>query len=825
MALKPRYKRRIFWGAICTIAIIALSIVIIPPMITLNKFKPIVEKSVHEQTNVPTKLKGDIHFSLIGGATIVAHDVTIPNAHIGSVLFSIPFSGFLDIENTKLNGPVIIYDADITVDKLAPATFNHDIEIYNSNITFLGRKFHIVRANLTNNEFYGIIRTAEHKYEVEFSGNTFHIKNKNNNLDITGQILGDSSIRGHITIETRNINEWFGFKTPKIDKEIKLSMNFEWNGGDGYKFTNINAENFSGNIEIFPNGDKDIQLVSDNLDFDFTFLLHPRDLIHKTKLNLDFYGNLRFQNKQFNHLLIDANGTHDALQINKILIDNIKISGGLITKNGAKNIMISMPIDGTEATCMFSGTPQNWECSKFTYNNLSGSLSVDNNIFHINVESNTPMPTDEKLLSMAHKLGDSGTIKFKFSDISGTYKITDNDIIPSYNYAQNKTLSWLNINIPFIPEFMQNTPGDFSWDNGMLTFSPYNKQWQLSTYDNYFYLSGISFKSWLPNDLDTRFLQDSDYIISGFFDKDKISNLSLKIAGQEFSGSASGKNLTLNTNTLDIESFINPKFTNNSEQMDFLSNAPILNLFNLPFNISLSASRLIYKSNQYNNFLYSLKPNSQTFSITDATRGNLLATIERNKTNYEIFAQLNQFVINGQLLAKNIPLNIRDTMITGQITMKTHGQIAHDIYYNMSGDLDLTFTDGYIIGFGFDEFYASAENLTTLNAEYALSRALNGGESRIKNMRIIGEYSNGNFISTEAISLATRHTNIIGGIAITNGLMTAEFDIVMRGTASSPNTINLSILPDGTRNYSLSAIMQNLDTEFMRAFIKIRDRF
>ena len=825
MALKPRHKRRILWGAICAIATITLAVIIIPPMITLNSFIPMVERSVFEQTNVPAKLNGDIHFSLVGGATIVAHDVSVPTAHIGSVMFSIPFRAFFDIQNAKLNGPVVVYDADITVDKLTPASFNHNIEIYNSTLKFMGRKFYIVRADFTNNEFHGIIRSEEHKYDVEFSGDTFHIKNKNNNLDITGQMFSDGSIRGHISVTTDSINDWFGISQPKITTPVDLSMDFQWNGGNGYKFTNIHANNVSGNIEIFPNGDKDIQLVSNDLTMDFSFLLLPNELIHKTNLNLDFYGDLSFQKHKFNHLRIVATGTHDMLQITNIIIDDIAVTGGSITSNGAQNLMITAPIDDTTAMCIFSGTPTNWGCSKFTYNNLWGSLSVDNDTFYIDVESDTPMPTNEKLLSLARRLGKTGTIKFRFSDIAGTYKITDTDIIPSYSYAQNKTLKWLNLNMPFLPKEMQNTPGDFSWYNGMLTFTPHNKQWQLSTYDNYFYLTGNSFKSWLPQNMDTRFLSDSKYTISGFYDKNKISNLNIKIADHDFSGSASGKNLTLNTTHLNLESFLNPDFISNSEQMEFLANSPVLSMFNLPFNISLSANAMEYNGNKYNNFLYSLKQNSQTFSITDATRGNLLGTIERNKTNYDIFAQFNRFVINGELLSSQMPLNIRDTMITGQIIMKTSGQIAHDIYYNMSGDIDLSFTGGYLVGLGFDGFYGSAQNINTLNAEYALSRAMTGGESKIQDMRIVGTYSNGNFISTEAINLSTRHTNIVGGMAIKDGQMTAEFDIIMRGTSPEPATIQLGLLPSGGRQYSLSEIMKNFDVKFMRAFLETHDRF
>ena len=113
MALKPRHKRRIFWSIISAIATIGLLMVLIPPMITLNSFRPTIEQSIRTQTNVPVKLGGSLHFSLLGGATIAAHDVEIPNAKIGTVLFSIPFRSFFNLGNSKLNDAVVIYDANI----------------------------------------------------------------------------------------------------------------------------------------------------------------------------------------------------------------------------------------------------------------------------------------------------------------------------------------------------------------------------------------------------------------------------------------------------------------------------------------------------------------------------------------------------------------------------------------------------------------------------------------------------------------------------------------------------------------------------------------
>ena len=824
MALKPRHKRRIFWSIISAIATIGLLMVLIPPMITLNSFRPTIEQSIRTQTNVPVKLGGSLHFSLLGGATIAAHDVEIPNAKIGTVLFSIPFRSFFNLGNSKLNDAVVIYDANITVDKLVPAAFNHNIEIYNSNIIFMGRKFHIIRADFTNGQFHGTIRSQNHKYEVEFIGDFFTIKNKNNNLDLTGRFYSDGSIRGHMDLETQDINEWFGFEEPQIKQTVKLSTDFYWDGHDTYEFTNLHSDKFSGNITVSGNGTRTVQLVSPDIDFDFSFLMRPTKLFHKTKFDIDFYGALQFGNKTFKHLKIDVIATTDKLQITNVIADDIVISGGTITKNGAEKIMITMPYDGVETMCLFSGTPDTWKCSEFSYGDYFGDIYVGKNEFIINVKSNNPMPSNKEFMNMIYKLGDTGIVNFTFSDIAGTYNIKNKKISATYSFAKNKTLKWLKVKIPFIPDFIMNATGDFIWQNGTLSFIPHNNTWEFSAHDDYFYIAGTSFKSWLPN-LDLRFINDGKYSVSGFYKNGKISNLEISIADNKFSGSVSDETITLHTDVLSIDSFSNKNFIDNFTELEFLTNDPILTLFELPVNISLYANTLIYQGNKYNNFVYSLKSNAQTLSITDKTRGNLLATINKDKTKYKMFAQLNKFMINGTLLSQNMPLNIRDTMITGELDFTTNGKIAHDIYYNMRGDIDLTFTSGYLIGMSFDNFYASAQNIKISNAEYALANALSTGETKIKSMRLVGTYDNGNFITTQPIELSMRHTDAIGGLAITNGKMTAEFDLTLRGTAPTPVTINLGILPNNGRQYSLSEIMREFDPEFMRAFIKTHDKF
>ena len=115
MALKPRYKRRIFWTTVVVIGAFAAAIVIVPPMITLNNLKPKITRAISEQTGIAAHINGDVHFSLLGRATIVANDVDISHGNIGAIMFTVPLTSIFDLSTAPLTGDITIYDADITI--------------------------------------------------------------------------------------------------------------------------------------------------------------------------------------------------------------------------------------------------------------------------------------------------------------------------------------------------------------------------------------------------------------------------------------------------------------------------------------------------------------------------------------------------------------------------------------------------------------------------------------------------------------------------------------------------------------------------------------
>ena len=793
-------------------------------MINLNNLKPKIQQTIAEQTGVTAAINGDVHFSLLGRATIVAHNISVKNGTIGAIMFSVPLTDIFNLENARLTGDVVIYDANFSINNLKPQGFNIPVEIHNTNVNFKNREFEIIDAMLDNGHLTGVVRTAQHKYDIDFTGDEFFIHNQNDKLEISGQLFADGSVRGQISMETDNINRWFGFAEPKIDKTVSISMLFDWDGGRGWIFKDIKMDKITGNISIMPNGNKTVELTGHDINYDLSFLTEPSRIFYQTKFNLDFTGNMKFGRRNFNHIIVKATGTRDALQIESIVADDIAVTGGIIDAFGAHNLMITMPYKNSPATCLFSGTPDTWQCERFSYGDYVGAFSTSPEKFNLLVYSTKPMPNRKTLLTDLKKFAPRGRIDFEFSDIAGIYDIDGDNITPTYRFARGRTLNWLNPNNQHIPEFMKSAIGNFTWDGNLMRFTPDSNRWELLLTDTHFRITGKNAKDWFSG-IDLQAFNNLEYTVSGAYNGDVVSGLEIKIANHIFTGTISGKNITLHTDILNLDSFISQSYMDNYEELSFLTTSPITLPFVLPVNISLSADAVIYNGNAFKNFVYSLKPNIQTFSITDQNRGNLLATLSRDGNRYDIFAQLNKFVINGMLLSRQMPLNVRDTTITAEIHMHTFGNIAHDLEYNMYGDMDLNFTGGYLIGLGMDDFFASANQINTFNAEYALSYALDGGESAIKNMRIIGKYKNGDFKTTQPITLRLRHTDATGNLEISNSSVNASFDLTLRGTSPTPQPIKLQINPDGSRDYSLSEIMMNFDATYMRDFVRTHKKF
>ncbi len=822
MVLKPKILRRLFLSILIIVAMALVAIVVVPPMINFNGMRAALTQAIVARTGVDATINGDIRLSLIGGPTLSATDIRVAGGTIAATRFAIPWSGIFNVENAPLSGDIVVYGARLKIDRLIPVTFDHAIRIYHSEIEFYGKEYEIIDAIVHGSTTRAIVRTNQHKYEINTIGDEFVITNRANDLLITGRLYNDGSARGSMRLDAADVNAWFEFSSPRIDTPVKLEMDFNWDGGYGFEFTHIRGDNFAGDITLASDGERQINLRAWDVDFDMGFLTRPTSLFDQTSLNINLTGNLNLMGRTFKSLRAVAHGTNDAVIIDQVVLDDIRITGGQITPDGAQNVFIQMPIDGKPGTCMFSGTPRIWECSQFTWGDIAGRIAVNDDHADIYVHGSIPAPKMDEMISYARRIASGGTINFEFSDMAGHVDMAT-DPQPSFTFARQKPLKWGGNIATLFPHSFQKQIGDFAWDNGAMTFTPRSRDWTLRVRGRSFEIKGVDIKHFIGN-IDTPFLNTMPYTITGVYDRGNIADLRVHVGDMEFSGSMADGTITLVTPLLNIDRITRQEYIDQYAELAFLGNAPIMTPFDLEVRVALRADTLIYNGNSYQNFVYALKPDVQTFSISDNDRGNLLIEIGRDKKNYTISVMADRFVPTGALLPATMPINVTGAAITGTAHLTTSGKIAYDIQHNVAGTMDMTLVGGIMNGLGLDAFYAAASTMTTLNAESMLAMALDGGQTRIKKIHIAGRIDDTNFETTQPMTMSLYHVDGQGTMTIQNNQINADWQLVMRGTSATPMPILLGIRGD-KRDYSLSEIMIHFDPDYLRDFSGAHDKF
>jgi hypothetical protein len=825
MTNKNSFTHKILWFFAFLFALITVAVVVIPPMMVLNSLKPKIEEIVLSKTGIPAKIHGDVNFSLIGKVTVVAHDVSVPNGVIDNIKFKIPFFDIFNLKNAKISDDILVNGASLDIQKITPIQINNKVIINDSEIKFLNKTYTIINADISKSKVDAIVRTDQHKYEIKYSHNDFIIKNKNNDLVLTGKLLQNGGAIGKISIKAQDVNKWFEFETPRINGRFFITADFAWNGGYGIKFDNISADGIHGSIEFKDDGYKIIKLSSNNAHYNMSFFLKNPEILRNASFDLNFNGEMSFMHLKINHLKVITTGTDKQVNIDTIVADEVLVHGGYIDENGAHNVRIAGPLSGLYTKCLFNGTPTDWSCTEYSHgNNITSVFSVKDDVIDADVYSTTIYADMKPFVVTIRKLASSGEVRFYYPDMVGTLHLKKDSYTVDYTRLDDRSLNQAKISLKFLPDFMKDEPGDFVWVNGVMIFTPNSKQWQLSKSTDFFILRGENFKR-LTRKLDLQAFNDLPYVLSGIYKDGNISEFSVEIADHKLTGTLVGKSITLKTDVINADLFINPSFVQQFEELSFFTNHPLLLPFETNMNIALSANKFIYKGTEYNNFVYSLHKNNQTLSISDSIHGNLLASINKHNVKYDITLQLNKFVIDKKILPEYMPLNISDTTITAEAKLKTFGLVAHDIISNLHGTFDASFAGGKLYGLGFAEFYASAPQINILNGEYFIYKALTGGITPIKKMHIVGTYNDGDIETTKPLTLSMPYTDAYGTFEIKNDKMTTNLNLVLRGTAPEPEPINIIIYPDNNRKFSLSDIMIHFDPEYMKAFIESHDQF
>ncbi|MCL2338497.1 MAG: hypothetical protein FWC51_00905 [Proteobacteria bacterium] len=885
--MKARTRRKLFYFALGVVLLAAAAVVVVPPFLNFDRLKPQITAAVLNQTGLHMTIDGRLRLSLLGRATLSADRVSVAEyGAIDSVSFYIPFRGLLNTGAIGTSSTIILDGAHLNLNTLIPPTgIGARLVIRDSSVMFMGKLYDQINGVFNNGAFDGTIRTNQHKYTLNFHDNTFHITNPNIKLDIAGSLsvddAGGISAAGQMSMDTADINRWFEFEIPKITERTKFKSDFIWSG-DRFRFYNISGEmgdaDFNGEIEFGP-GYKKISIVANNLTYDFSFLLEHPEFMQNSEIN--FAGNGHFvmrglmgggahlglvgknvrgtpADEEFSKIKIRVASDADTTTIRSLVLqsDNFVLTArGEISGTTANNLDLTFYRNDPNVSvhCLLSGVANDWTCARFDYADAvfsaTGTLTVRPDTFHLKFLSDNFGAADADISTLNAHLSTlfnraKGTVEFALGDgTNGTIKIDGKNTDIEYAAHPETTLAALPVHHEFftvLPAEMMNAVGTMKYAhfvNGRLAafsfaYDGKKTQWTLGIDgDGLLQFSADArylISAYYPN-LDAKFLAPSlPMALSGHYKSGLIPDLRITIVSSDvaaFTGKFDGTSFDLHTDMLDLDTLIDGNFIDDYASAQYVTAEPLAFPFALGLNATLTADHIKFNNEVYDNFIYSLRPTTQKMSVTDTARGSVLLSIDKKLAAYHLLVQLGKFETVGTVLPLSSSLNVADSTITAQMAMDTFGITAHDFWANLSGDLDITFDGGTLIGFDIDKFYANAADITKMNAEFAISDALDGGSTKLKSLHLVGHYENGEFRTTRPLTAGARHSEITGDFWAARGKVAARLNVLLRATAPDPKPIAITISPNGNRDYSLSDIMLIFDPDFMRVFIKMHDKF
>ena len=853
--MKPSVRRKLFLYASVAITVLLMAYLIVPPLVPLEKFRGDFSTALSQKLEDDVEIYGKIRLSLLGSPMISIENIRVGNNRIQTARFRVPWRGLARMSEANIIGSVRLSGMEMSISSLAFPDVKNKMIITNSKIRFGDRDYEVVDAAIEPGRVSANIRTARHRYHIEVRGGNFTVRNPNENLEIIGALVqcgtGVIKASGRLGIESGDINDWFEFKYPVIRGRTRAEMTFDWDGRGHFDFREIEATNgaarFDGRVQAwFENGNlvrRNIRMNVTNAELDLRFIERNMDYLDNANFIVNISGRIRSPFRGFQNLTrLQLRSSSDEPGV--INFDTLHAAGpaavltvsGLLDNRTAHNMDVRLNDLKNQRTvrCMLNGDMDNWRCDRYQFasQNFSASGTIVVSPDAVRLEFNSPnyRPGIDSVAQLERNLrGRTAAVEFHIGDMVGRANIARGS--RRIEYAQKgATLSGLPIKLP-LPEEMLSVSGNIAAliSNDTVSFSFEAPDWSFSIDDtDRFALNHNNAKTLLKMVSGVQrlpFVKDNmPVLVTGDYRGNIISNIGIEFAGMKLFGQILNNALTLKTDRLDFDSFLDEAWFENFEDNQYLTADPTLAPFDLGHGVAITADKIILNGAEYKDFVYALSGNTQTMSLSDSGEGNLLVSVSRDRMNFKYLAQLNNFHIPGFLLGAASAVNVKGATVTAQAELATSGLTAYDIRQNMAGILDISIDGGELHGLGTDEFYGNAGRMGRQDSEDAVRRMLMGGISEIKEMQIIGEYTGGDFRTTRPFMLTLRHTDITGNAWIRSGVLSARANIFLRGTALVPRPIALNL--DGTaRSFSISDIMRGIDLDFLREFISGRTRF
>ncbi|MDR2770095.1 MAG: AsmA family protein [Rickettsiales bacterium] len=848
-----RYK--IFWYGAIGVALLAMAYLTVPPLLNLSRYRADFSSAVSSFAGMPASVDGDMKLSLLGRPMIALDNVRIGDIKIKSMRFRISWKSILDLSNADIASAVKIDGARLVIKNLSMPDFGRRLLISNSIINYEGKDYEIIEGSLETGKLSARVRTDQHKYGLEVSGGDFIIRNNDEELAISGRLDADGrgavSAMGTLSINSRNMNEWFDFAYPRLRERTKLKMNFFWDGRGYFDFSEISGTSgrasFSGRIRLwYEDGRQDhksVRLRIENADLDLSFLTEAPDFLYRSDFNVVMSGRIKTPVPQIGAIkslsakIASSKEPEIEIQAFKAAGDKISVSAsGRLIGAGAENLDLAFyqTEPAQSMRCVLSGAVNNWECRRWSFSSekmsASGSIKVGENDFFLSFDSSDMRPDLSDLDGIKKYVSDrAGIINFRIGGAEGKAEIKDGARRVEY-VQKNVELSSLPVSLP-LPRKMLKTLGNIAADisGDKISFVFKAADWTFSADEGggfaISHKSAADLLSALTGKPPPAFAKAGvPIVITGKYSASLIKDLKIKIADMILEGAMIDGTLTLKTDFLDLDSVLDKAWFDNFADNQYLAGDPLLAPFDFVAGLAVTADKVKLNDSTYAGFLYSLGGGVQNLSISDSQNGRMVLSVEKDKSKYRYLVQLAGFLVRGKLFGVGSQINIENTTVTAEAELESFGLTAHDIRRNMAGMIEASFDGGIIFGLGTDGFYDNANKYGKLDAEDALSKALGSGKTAIKEMRITGEYAGGDFRTSKPFLLTVRHGDITGNFSIKSDLPVIRANILLRGTSPAPKPVALTIDHKG-RIYSLSDILRDLDLDYLREFVRSHDRF
>ncbi|MDR0319151.1 MAG: AsmA family protein [Rickettsiales bacterium] len=844
--MKRRTKARIIWFSTLILAAAFAAVMLFPAVSDFSFLKGGLVSAMSQHSGMTVQMDGPVKITLLPRPTLRAHNVRVKterfDASAESVQFPIRISDIRNPLNITVPSAVSVRGAKIDFGgKWAAESIDGKLSLKDGG--FAGSFFHNGRrftadikdgrALIENSAF-----SMAAEFDYKFAGGKFEALGK---------------FKGSFPDAEEFING-FGYSFGEVAaRPWGINADFVWDG----KTLNLGNMTLSSTDTILKGSAKipasgaarlDLQMIEGDLS-----ILETPGLSSKI-LNMSGAGRFRRGDRIIKKFALSAAPTGERTEITRAefagddfqlrakgflkdsVADNMSVS--LYQKDGSDLIGMNRPVS---IRCDLSGdiSEQLWECKNFLLNmekvQIGGEIEMSPAAFRARIGKMSGMDKSVLIKKIEKEAGRDIDIRWPESGEFYTFIRGDGTRLLK---SVNSRLEDIPFALPLLgkipAELKQKLRGEVYAEKreNVQAVSVKNKdidfaiiddsgsiRWTLNGED----LAG-TFAQAFPG-FDTAFMKDGiKFEFSGEYRRGKFENLKLSTTNgtfrQTFRGWGEDGAFKWTTEEFNIDTLLSQKWIKDYEQLQFLHQMPIISLFRIPFDFSLTADKAVAFDNQeFKRLVYSRAGHTQKISVENTAGGNGIAEISRvGGADFEISIKASRWKIPGKLSLRP-GLNIMDTTASGEILLTTFGLTANDITENIEGSADLAFEGGAIVGMNANAIRNAAINRG--NLDEFLGRAFAPeAKMEIRTLSIPVRISGAEVISSAPFNLKSDSANAAGEISAMTDGVGAKMWVSFKNAAPETRPLEITVSPAGGVKFDGTEALRSIDPDYIRAGIK-----